>query len=204
MPPPPPPLSDAPAAPSCASEGSAARGAQRGERTSPPPPTPTLPLTARRSLEPDINLVPLAQIFLNHLGNRSFSKGQKADFSKILTAFKYLRRLFHLYLSILQKEGKATGVTASQWLAVRTQAEGLALMWFTHSDFEVRQMALSLLATFSEPVFDDLENAKGRAPKESRLIYILQVTPRHGPPRPVTARNARGGAPPLRPARSGP
>jgi len=132
-------------------------------------------------LEPDVNLVPLAVIFLNILGNRTFSKGNHQDYSKLFPAFKYLRRLIHLYLSILEKDGKATGITASQWLPMRMQAEGLTLMWLTHTEYEVRKLALSLLAAFSEPVFDELENAKSKAPKESRLVYILQALPQDSP-----------------------
>ena len=67
-----------------------------------------------------------------------------------------------------------TGVTASQWLPVRLQAEGLTLMWLTHAEAEVRAQALTVLKAFSEPVFDQLENAKGKAPQEGRLVYILQ------------------------------
>jgi len=54
-------------------------------------------------------------------------------------------------------------------------------MWLTHTEYEVRKLALSLLAAFSEPVFDELENAKSKAPKESRLVYILQALPQDSP-----------------------
>ena len=50
--------------------------------------------------------------------------------SKILTAFKYLRRLIHLYLSILEREGK---------VASQPQASGLFLLtavsYFPHTPY---------------------------------------------------------------------
>ena len=128
-------------------------------------------LSAYAMQRPDLMLAPLVNIFLDALGNRSFSRGHAHDYAHVLQGFGYLQRLILIYLGSLEKTGRPCAVNSLDWVRAREHAEGVVVMWLVHSDPAVRKGVLEVLRLFSHPVFTAVEEARGARP--TRLVEVL-------------------------------
>jgi len=120
---------------------------------------------------PDTLLVPLVQIFLELLAQRSMAA--RGDSRRLTSCFEYLQRLLLRYLTHLHGSQRQCGLSATGWIGAREQAEGVALLWLAHTDVLVRKQALHLLRAFSDPTLAALEERRNPAIRGTRLVELL-------------------------------